>query len=479
MSAKKPLNLVNKSLSDIPPTFYDKIGDNLTMDLTKLTSLVIERYKLLKKIESTPEDEIKDSIKKKPIISIPSDLLWDNQENINNDIASHFLLAVIMCKTEQEIRWFIRQESSLYKSRLESKYNKYDMYKILLELGMNLTLFEKNKNQDVDINKIRFNKKDKNSNEKIYFCRFEDAINLIAKKEYYLYKGNVYILEEDLPKLFKVVFEQKQEKVMAKIRANSENIKRDRRIKEIILSFEREKELLNNLEAAKLAKEVPNDEKLRTLLDVDIFAERCFPLCMNLIQRHINKYSHLMHFGRLQYTLFLKGAGLPVDEALKFFQKKYEKKTPLDKFEKEYAYNIRHSYGLEGKRMNYNPFNCEKILNMNSPMGQECHGCPFKTYSAENLRKILETCNLNPVIIEEIMNKKKTNEFQLACVKYFEGKFPRVLGQGAGIHPNKYFTTAMRSIKGFNKANKNNDNADKTDEIINDIINDNMDIEDN
>ena len=194
MSAKKPLNLVNKSLSDIPPTFYDKIGDNLTMDLTKLTSLVIERYKLLKKIESTPEDEIKDSIKKKPIISIPSDLFWDNQENINNDIASHFLLAVIMCKTEQEIRWFIRQESSLYKSRLESKYNKYDMYKILLELGMNLTLFEKNKNQDVDINKIRFNKKDKNSNEKIYFCRFEDAINLIAKKEYYLYKGNVYIL---------------------------------------------------------------------------------------------------------------------------------------------------------------------------------------------------------------------------------------------------------------------------------------------
>ena len=37
----------------------------------------------------------------------------------------------------------------------------------------------------------------------------------------------------------------------------------------------------------------------------------------------------------------------------------------------------------------------------------------------------------------------------------------------------------MRSIKGFNKTNKNNDNADKTDEIINDIINDKMDIEDN
>ena len=34
-----------------------------------------------------------------------------------------------------------------------------------------------------------------------------------------------------------------------------------------------------------------------------------------------------MHQGRLQYTLFLKGAGLPIEEAIKFFQKKFEKKT--------------------------------------------------------------------------------------------------------------------------------------------------------
>ena len=53
---------------------------------------------------------------------------------------------------------------------------------------------------------------------------------------------------------------------MAKIRANSESIKRDRRIKEILLSFEREKEILNNQEAAKMAKEIPSDEKLRTMI---------------------------------------------------------------------------------------------------------------------------------------------------------------------------------------------------------------------
>ena len=450
MSANNPIKEGPNINSDIPPTFYDKINDNLVMDLEKLIRNVVERYKLLKLVESFSQSKLKVDFSNK----IPNELQWTNESSINNDIASHFILALIMCKNEGDSRWFIRQESSLYKTRLQSK--KYDMYKILSILGMNLHLFDKNKDKEVDINNVKFKGKNDN-NGKIYYCRFEDALNLIASKDYYLFKGNIYILENDLPLLFKLVFEQKQEKIMAKIRANSESIKRDRRIKEIIISFEREKEILNNQEAAKMAKEIPNDEKLRTMQDVDIVSERCFPLCMNLIERHINQYSHLMHFGRLQYTLFLKAAGLPVEETLKFYQKKYEKKTPLDKFEKEYAYNIRHSYGLEGKRQSYAPYNCEKIINMNVPMGNECHGCPFKNYSEENLRKILNTCNLKELDIEEILDKKKKKEYQLACVKYFEGKFPGVIGEGIGIHPNKYFTSAMKVVKNAQNKKRNNE----------------------
>ena len=461
MSAKKIPEEKTIFEDDVPPTFYDKVNDNLKIDLEKLINNVVSRYLLLKEIESLTNAKI---TKNKPI-KIPDELSWSAEEKINNDIASHFILALIMCKNEGEARWFIKQESSLYKTRLEQN-KKYDMYKILSTLGLKLNLFDKNKDKNVDINNIRFKRKDQ-SEEKIYFCRFEDAINLIATKDYYLYKGNIYILETDLPLLFKLVFEQKQEKVMAKIRANSESIKRDRRIKEIILSFEREKEIYNNQEAAKMAKEIPNDEKLRTMNDVDVVSERCFPLCMSLIERHINQYSHLMHFGRLQYTLFLKAAGLPVEETLKFYQKKYEKKTPLDKFEKEYAYNIRHSYGLEGKRQNYAPFNCEKIINMNVPMGNECHGCPFKNYSEENLRKILNTCNLKDADIEEILDKKKTKEYQVACVKYFEAKFPGNLGEGIGIHPNKYFTSAMKVVKNQqNKKKINNENNNDAMDIV-------------
>jgi DNA primase large subunit len=64
---------------------------------------------------------------------------------------------------------------------------------------------------------------------------------------------------------------------------------------------------------------------------------------------------HLKHDGRLQYGLFLKGIGLSVQEALVFWRTSFSNITD-DKFNKEYAYNVRYNYGLEGNRKNYSPY---------------------------------------------------------------------------------------------------------------------------
>ena len=186
----------------LPPTFYEKVGDNLTLDLQKLIDIVISRYKLLKEVEyySRRKEFFYKIINKK----IPIDLTWDDEESINNDIASHFLLALITCQNQQELRWFIQQESLLYYARIKMpKYGspKYDMYKILSSLGLKLKLFDPNQNHDIDINKIRFRKKDE-INEKIYYINFIEAIHLIPQRAYYLHKGNLYILENDLGNLF-------------------------------------------------------------------------------------------------------------------------------------------------------------------------------------------------------------------------------------------------------------------------------------
>ena len=52
---------------------------------------------------------------------------------------------------------------------------------------------------------------------------------------------------------------------------------------------------------------------------------------------------HIKYKSRLHYGLFLKGIGLTLEDALKFFRGEFTKKadTDIDKFEKEYAYGIR------------------------------------------------------------------------------------------------------------------------------------------
>jgi DNA primase large subunit len=75
---------------------------------------------------------------------------------------------------------------------------------------------------------------------------------------------------------------------------------------------------------------------------------------MENLHDELRRNKHLKHWGRIQYGLFLKGIGLSLEQALIFWQIAFEKLTP-DQFTKQYAYNIRHSYGLEGKRTDYTP----------------------------------------------------------------------------------------------------------------------------
>lgn len=44
------------------------------------------------------------------------------------------------------------------------------------------------------------------------------------------------------------------------------------------------------------------------------------PLCMKQLHSALNREHKLKHWGRLQYGLFLKGAGLSVDDAMAFWQ---------------------------------------------------------------------------------------------------------------------------------------------------------------
>lgn len=51
-----------------------------------------------------------------------------------------------------------------------------------------------------------------------------------------------------------------------------------------------------------------------------------------------------------------------MEESLLFFQNEFTKIMSADDFNKNYAYNIRHSYGKEGKRQSYTAFSSTTII---------------------------------------------------------------------------------------------------------------------
>ena len=72
-------------------------------------------------------------------------------------------------------------------------------------------------------------------------------------------------------------------------------------------------------------------------------------------------FSPPQHQGRRQLGLFLKGIGLPLEQALAFWRQEFSPKCTGEAFDKQYAYNIRHSYGKEGKRADYTPLSCMTV----------------------------------------------------------------------------------------------------------------------
>lgn len=148
-----------------------------------------------------------------------------------------------------------------------------------------------------------------------------------------------------------------------------------------------------------------------------------FPLCMQNLHRSLRRDSHLKHFGRLQYTLFLKGIGLNLEECLIFWRQAFNKITD-DTFNKEYRYNVRHAYGDVGGDSNrrgngYSPFSCQRILTEHPPGPGEAHGCPYRHFSVENLTNLLTAVGVrDPDVLRGVKEDKEKMKYHMACNRY-------------------------------------------------------------
>ncbi|KAJ9060589.1 DNA primase subunit pri2 [Entomophthora muscae] len=177
-----------------------------------------------------------------------------------------------------------------------------------------------------------------------------------------------------------------------------------------------------------------------------------FPLCMKNLVTVLKKEHHLKHDGRMQFGLFLKGIGLPLEQALEYWRMAFVKMND-EEFKKGYAYNIRHNYGQEGNRKNYSPYGCEKIIHSSTGGAGQHHGCPFKNFSPDRIRAEVRAQNATVTNseVEELVGLVTAKHYNIACSKYFELTHPPSAPQSGPTaltepitHPNQFFELSYK-----------------------------------
>ena len=181
-----------------------------------------------------------------------------------------------------------------------------------------------------------------------------------------------------------------------------------------------------------------------------------FPLCMRNLHMQLRKNSHLKHYGRLQYTLFLKGIGLTLEDCLIFWRQAFKFITD-DVFNKEYRYNVRHAYGDVGgdairRGKGYSPMSCQKILTEHPPGSGEAHGCPYRHFSIENLTTLLQQTGIGDrEVLRGVKEDVEKKKYHLACNRVFDtthrDEIKRAKEDGSWssldldtiVHPNTFF----------------------------------------
>lgn len=202
-----------------------------------------------------------------------------------------------------------------------------------------------------------------------------------------------------------------------------------------------------------------------------------FPLCMRQLHMSLRKNSHLKHYGRLQYTLFLKGIGLTLEDCLIFWRQAFKNITD-DHFNKEYRYNVRHAYGEVGgdasrRGRGYTPFSCQKILTEHPPGSGENHGCPYRHFNVDNLTSLLQTTGVTDrEVLRGVKEDVEKKRFHIACNRVFDWAhkqdIKRVKEEGSWpaseldtiVHPNTYFKRSYMLKAGANPGMNPNDDRE-------------------
>jgi DNA primase large subunit len=359
------------------------------------------------------------------------------------DHISHFILRLAYCRSEELRRWFIARELDLFRIRFSS----LSAEGIKLFMQINSLKYEPvSETEKVQLRECLFESSiiipSIASVDALVFYRvpYTDVQDLVRCRKVYLSGGSAYVPSTDLIAVLSTVFRTNLAHGMAVMARWLPALEGDERI------FR----LLKNLHQSYTGEEyasLKNSSAGSIQLDqIDLLSHHSFPPCMRKLSEHLCSNHHMRHGGRMQYGLFLKGIGLSLEDSLRYWREGFSQKTDADKFEKEYSYNIRHNYGVVGKRTSYTPYSCIKIITSNVGP-DDAHGCPFKHSDISHLKQQLLAWNVPVAGINKVAEYVTQGKFQVACGKYFQLTHGMQFDVAIN-HPNQYFEESQKVFNG-------------------------------
>ncbi|XP_004296940.1 PREDICTED: probable DNA primase large subunit [Fragaria vesca subsp. vesca] len=435
---------------DVPTLPLYRSAPALDVRLEEFELFAIDRLRVLKGIS----DGLSRGKKHDEMEKLINDLWKANMrhpqasEAINKDIISHFVLRLVYCRTDELRKWFLSMETALFRHRFRNERPEAQR-SLMAEFGLAYKKVDSSELESVMDKLAQVARSTSQSLPTVdaifYKVPFEEVPELVASRRVYISKGNAYIAMSQVVSLVATHFRSHLSKAL---------ILTNRKWTSTIVEQEKNRltPIVEALSTSYLGPDYSQPKEFAeiSLRDIDDIAKSSFPMCMRHLFEKLREDHHLKHGGRMQLGLFLKGVGLKLDDALAFWRAEFSRKVGAERFDKEYAYSIRHNYGREGKRTDYTPYSCQKIISSTPGVGDH-HGCPYRHFSEENLTAALSRMGVNSRALSDVMNKVRNKHYQLACTLTFEAVHGTSCEAGIN-HPNQYFSDSQIIMKSKNQS---------------------------
>lgn len=411
-----------------------------TADITleQFEQWAIDRLRILAELEACSfrnKSSAETALHMKPLLDkyLPLDANSSSSTQITaqrqKDHYSHFILRLAFASTKELRQRFTRVETQLFRLRFGADDTR-ERHAFVQSLNLDWEIVsdeEKRKYQSELLSTISYTLGKKTTHPPIdeeTFCKVDwtRVPDLVEQRRVFLRAGKAYVPSKEQQSLVVTEFTARLERALELTARALPRLDEDDRLTPIL------DHLSKNFvapDANYTGSATAVDGAEITARNIDNLAQH-FPMCMSHLHRTLRRDAHLKHYGRLQYSLFLKGIGLSLDESLLFWRQSFSKITE-DTFNKDYRYNVRHVYGDVGGDSNrrgggYSPYSCQKILTEHAPGPGEAHGCPYRHFNMENLAALLQSTGVTDrAVLQGVKEDKDKQKFHLACNRYVDG----------------------------------------------------------